>query len=181
MAVYHLVCPQCGKSFTADRTRQIYCSRPCQYEAKKCPAVKKCAHCGEPFERRAALAARTTYCGRACFFAARPHATITARGYREVRVDGRYIQEHRSVMEQALGRPLLSSEVVHHKDSNKLNNDISNLELLPGQSEHMQTHGKTFRSETAKQCSKCRAVKLREEFYTSTCASAGRRDPHQGC
>jgi len=37
--------------------------------------------------------------------------------------------EHRLVMEQHLGRYLLPTEIVHHRDSNRQNNDISNLEM----------------------------------------------------
>lgn len=50
---------------------------------------------------------------------------------------GRYVLEHRLVMEQHLGRYLLPNEVVHHKDENPSNNDISNLELFSSQSEHI--------------------------------------------
>jgi hypothetical protein len=41
-----------------------------------------------------------------------------------------YVLEHRYVMEQFLGRYLTKEEVVHHKDRNTSNNDISNLELM---------------------------------------------------
>lgn len=54
------------------------------------------------------------------------------RGYRRVidfsRPRGTML-EHRFVMEQALGRKLLRSEIVHHKDGNRANNDLTNLEL----------------------------------------------------
>lgn len=62
----------------------------------------------------------------------RPHNGfyITSNGYKKIRVpDGRWILEHRFILEKKLGRPLLPSENVHHKDSNKLNNRLSNLEL----------------------------------------------------
>lgn len=49
---------------------------------------------------------------------------------------GRYIPEHRLVMAQKLGRVLLDSETVHHKDTNPLNNHPDNLELRQGR------HGK---------------------------------------
>lgn len=47
-----------------------------------------------------------------------------------IKVNGRRIHEHRYIMEQHLGRPLLATEHVHHKDGDGLNNDPSNLELL---------------------------------------------------
>lgn len=41
-----------------------------------------------------------------------------------------YVQEHRLVVEEHLGRYLLPSEVVHHKDGNHANNNIENLEVF---------------------------------------------------
>ena len=40
-----------------------------------------------------------------------------------------WLFEHRYIMSKKLGRPLKKDEVVHHKDGNKLNNKIENLEL----------------------------------------------------
>lgn len=55
--------------------------------------------------------------------------SIHKHGYRIHRRDGRYIAEHRLVMEQYLGRRLLPGETVHHRDGRRSFNDISNLEL----------------------------------------------------
>lgn len=46
---------------------------------------------------------------------------------------------HRVVMEKHLGRRLGSDEVVHHKDEDKHNNHISNLEVMT-RSEHAKLH-----------------------------------------
>ena len=46
------------------------------------------------------------------------------------------IGEHRYVMAQHLGRNLNSNEIVHHRDGNRLNNDISNLELTRRGQQH---------------------------------------------
>ena len=51
-----------------------------------------------------------------------------------------YVWEHRLVMAKHLGRPLLRTEVVHHIDENKSNNDITNLILFSSQAEHISHH-----------------------------------------
>lgn len=48
-----------------------------------------------------------------------------------------YILEHRLVMEEKLGRYLLRTEVVHHRDKNKHNNLIENLEVFSSNAEHL--------------------------------------------
>lgn len=49
--------------------------------------------------------------------------------------------EHRVIMERRLGRSLIKSEQVHHRDENKTNNDPDNIELT-SQSKHMSLHRK---------------------------------------
>ena len=73
--------------------------------------------------------------------------TISSKGYVLIRVEGHpkayahghYIQEHDLVMERSLGRYLYDYEVVHHKDGNRQNNNIENLELMT-RGEHSAYH-----------------------------------------
>lgn len=71
--------------------------------------------------------------------------------YAAVIRDGRKIDVHRKIVEEALGRPLLRTEVVHHKNGNRNDNRPENLELMT-LSEHSRLHQKgSSMSDAAKQ------------------------------
>jgi len=52
------------------------------------------------------------------------------KGYKAINTRGKKSYAHRFIMEKILGIELLNSEVVHHIDGNKSNNDPSNLEVI---------------------------------------------------
>lgn len=56
-----------------------------------------------------------------------------------------YVREHRLNMARHIGRPLSQSEIVHHKDGDRTNNDIGNLVLARNQTEHMIEHTMGYR------------------------------------
>ena len=57
-----------------------------------------------------------------------PHSS----GYTVIKKDGLWPLEHRVVMEEKLGRPLLADEHVHHVNGIRTDNSPENLELWSG-------------------------------------------------
>ena len=51
--------------------------------------------------------------------------------------------KHRIVAEIKIGRKLLSTEVVHHIDGDKFNNNPENLKIFKSQAEHLKEHLRT--------------------------------------
>ena len=62
-------------------------------------------------------------------------------GYIMVReaASGDFVFQHRKVIEDAIGRPLRKTEMVHHVDGDKLNNSLDNLHVCSS-SDHTKLH-----------------------------------------
>ncbi|WP_135230112.1 HNH endonuclease [Deinococcus fonticola] len=64
------------------------------------------------------------------------------------RRSGRRRLLHRVLAEQTLGRPLLATEIVHHRDGNPRNNAPENLLVLPSQAYHAHVEALLRREKT---------------------------------
>jgi len=65
---------------------------------------------------------------------------LSTQGYRQTKISGKSILQHRVVMEKMIGRPLLRREVVHHWDEDRLNNKPENLCLFRSPGIHSMLH-----------------------------------------
>jgi len=113
----------------------------------------ECPHCGMYVEKIKKDGLLAKYCSHQCYAMNRQKRgaykeSIISRSYRYIYSPNHphaigakklYVAEHRLVMESYIGRYLIDTEVVHHKDENTLNNDINNLMLCTA-SEHTKLH-----------------------------------------
>lgn len=109
-----------------------------------------CEGCHQPFMARLNSVKRGYgyFCSHACSFRKyqwKGGRRIDDHGYVKIYdKNGRYRREHRVVMEQFIGRPLNPSEIIHHKNGDKTDNRIENLEItnkVAHSSHHIRERG----------------------------------------
>jgi len=82
------------------------------------------------------------------------------------RTDNNYVLLHRVLMENKLGRLLDSTEVVHHKNHNKKDNRLENLEVM-SRSAHAKHHAREMgRKWVDLRCPECGVVFSRQRNKT---------------
>lgn len=91
-----------------------------------------CAKCGAELFRHPYYMRmyEKTFCGSSCYADFRRSGSVDAKGYAVTSINGKKHKEHRLVMESHLGRALLPTESVHHKNGNKQDNRLENLEVV---------------------------------------------------
>lgn len=149
-------CAYCKKSFFIRHQKAKFCSRLCSDKGRILKVMVNCKKCGKEFrdiENKKAKPRK--FCSQKCFYEyeiGKNHASwkggrlINFQGYifrylpQHFRANSTgYILEHRFVMEEYLGRRLSAKEIVHHKNKNRKDNRIENLEIL-SRSEHNKKH-----------------------------------------
>lgn len=69
-----------------------------------------------------------------------------------------YVLLHRIVMENHLGRLLEPNEIVHHKDHNKKNNVVENLEVMDSREHNRQHTSERGRKMVKLKCPRCGTI-----------------------
>jgi len=107
--------------------------------------------------------------------------SITDHGYYRLTINGKRVFEHRYVLEKFLGRPLGKFEIVHHRNGNKLDNRIKNLEIT-AISEHMRIHSTKYPIVNGfKKCRTCGKNKSVDSFFKDANARSGYRTLCKKC
>lgn len=159
-------CAVCGTEFYRQpayiKQGRLLCSRQCnrKWQARN-QVTNTCEQCGRPFQVRPSETF-FKYCDRQCYELGRvvrptgrmhngKHVRVNDKGYVLVwepehpnKSQEGWQFEHRLVVEQALGRYLVSAEQVDHINQIKADNRIENLQVLDASTHSIKTNAENL-------------------------------------
>lgn len=144
-----IVCPNCGKqTWKPDawlrKVKQSFCSKSCRAKMVTAPILtaNKFDRTGMKFpgsglkgERNPAWKGGVTYFRKHGNYKPIKYVRCPVEFLPMARKDG-YVMEHRLFVARAIGRCLLRSEVVHHRNHDPQDNRLENLELFDSNRSH---------------------------------------------
>jgi hypothetical protein len=158
------ICPICERQFSRKpHKNNLTCSKRCASyflrggrEQWKKDQQKKCPNCGKFYEAASGWRKEKMFCSRPCL---QEHYRING-GPRAVPIGTRFLEEdgywsvkvtmkswrpeHIVIVEKALGEKLKPDEIVHHRNGDKGDNRIDNLQVMT-RVEHAKIHAEAER------------------------------------
>lgn len=141
VVIRNFPCERCGAERLRRRSpgSQKLCMS-CAQSDRWGPGHRKtftCSICAAEFEDfQSRVTGAFVHCSRKCASVGKAQRAegrhINANGYVVIRVKNKPVLEHRHVMAESLGRPLLRNETVHHVNGQRQDNRLENLELWGG-------------------------------------------------
>jgi hypothetical protein len=141
MGLVSKICLNCEKQFATrpSLAHKVHnCSKQCGYETRKKRHLvsAECAECKKEFlfTKSSRREQEFYFCSVSCAAKQRSKSRssdwkVGKDGYIYKTINSKRVLQHRFVMEQHLGRRLNQGENVHHKNGDKQDNRIENLEL----------------------------------------------------
>lgn len=150
-------CKECHKEYFRNGNRpSSFCSRKCKNDFQRLTSPRECQICGRVFTPQYAAIAKGAgnHCSSACFNRSRWIIILDGRpvwqdkeGYLRINLGNRvWKYVHTYLLEKALGVNL-KGKIVHHKDGNRLNNALDNLQVFDTITEHMREHARMRRAD----------------------------------